>query len=92
MSDAKIRPSGQAGLSKDAPASSWRNKLLGVGVACMFVALFVGAAAKEAAGVVPRLLLLAGLLMLAISTVAGIIQSLASKLNRGKGTSIESPS
>jgi hypothetical protein len=58
----------------------------------MFVALFVGAAAKEAAGVVPRLLLLAGLLMLAISTVAGIIQSLASKLNRGKGTSIESPS
>jgi hypothetical protein len=56
------------------------------------VALFVGAAAKEAAGVIPKLFLLAGLLMLAISTVAGIVHSLASKLNRSKGTSSESPS
>lgn len=92
MSDAKIRPSGQAGMSKEAPAASWRNNLLGVGVVCMFVALFVGAAAKEAAGVIPKLFLLAGLLMLAISTVAGIVHSLASKLNRSKGTSSESPS
>lgn len=92
MSDTKISPSGQAGLSREAPAASWRSNLLGVGVVCMFVALFVGAAAKEAAGVIPKLLLLAGLLMIAISTVAGIIHFVASKLNRGKRTSIESPS
>ena len=92
MSDTKISPSGQAGLSREAPASSWRSNLLGVGAVCMVVALFVGMAAKEAAGVVPKLLLFVGLLMIAISTVAAIISSVASKLNRGKRTSIEPPS
>jgi hypothetical protein len=89
MSDTKISPSGQAGLSREAPASNWRRILGMAGMFCIMVGVFVGAASKEVGGVAAKLLATAGVLLIAISLVAAIINVVSSRLNRGKGTSVE---
>jgi len=92
MSDTKITPGDQAGMGKEAPASNWRNRLAIAGMFCIMVGVFVGAASKEVGGGAPKLLAIAGALLIAISLVAGIINLVSSRLNRGKGTAHESRS
>jgi len=92
MSDTKVTLGDQASTGKEASASNWRNTLAMAGMFCIMVGVFVGAASKEVGGVAPKVLAIAGALLIAISLVAGIINFVSSRLNRGKGTDLESRS
>jgi hypothetical protein len=92
MSDTKITLGNQAGTGKETPASKWRNTLAIAGMFCIMAGVFVGAASKEAGGVAAKFLAIAGALLIAISIVTAAINAVSSRLNRGKGTSVESRS
>lgn len=92
MPDTVMSPSGQDGPGKKAPASNWRTTLVGVGIFCIIGAVFVGAISKEAGGMAPKVLAIAGALLLAISIAWTLISSVLSKLNRGRWKSFASGS
>lgn len=73
-------------------APNWRNTLLGVGMFLIIIALFVGAATKEAGGVAPKLILTAGFGVMAVSILATIIKAVKSKMNGGDKKVVESRS
>ncbi|OGB91522.1 MAG: hypothetical protein A2Z31_02575 [candidate division NC10 bacterium RBG_16_65_8] len=75
--------SNQPEKGKEPTAPNWRNTLLGVGMFLIIIALFVGAATKEAGGVAPKLILTLGFGVMAVSIVATIVNSIKSKMNGG---------
>ena len=81
--DSDLKKVGDQKLSMD-----WRRVLLGWGFLTCLVSVFIGGVAKAA--IVPKLLCVAGLLMIAISAVALVADRLQSKSNAGKHRSAES--
>lgn len=75
--------SNQPEKSKESPTQNWRSTLLGVGMFLIIIALFVGAATKEAGGVAPKLILTLGFGVMAVSIVGTIVNSIKSKINGG---------
>ena len=83
MADIKIGIGDQEIQNKVAPRSGWRRVLLTTGFFCMLVALFIGAAMKEAGSAVPRFLAVGGLVMVAISAAASLFNWISLKTNGG---------
>jgi len=95
MSESKgpnLSLSDQQEKGKEPTAPNWRNTLLGVGMFLIIIALFVGAATKEAGGVAPKLILTLGFGVMAVSIVATIVNSIKSKLNSGNKRVVDSRS
>jgi hypothetical protein len=68
--------------NKPAPGSGWRHVLLTTGFFCMLVALFIGAAMKEAGSGVPRFFAIGGLSLITISAVGSLINWISLKGSR----------
>lgn len=78
--------------SKEPTTPNWRNTLLGAGMFLIIIALFVGAATKEAGGIAPKLILMAGFGVMAVSIIATIVNSIKSKMNGGAKRVVDSRS
>ena len=74
---------------KDASPPNWRSTLLGVGMFTIIVALFVGAASKDAAGLAPKIIGAIGLSMMVVAILANIAKSVLAKMNAGREASVE---
>jgi hypothetical protein len=57
----------------------WRRWTAGIGVALLFAALFVSAGAKGALGDLPKYVAFAGVMLLAVSGIAGVINWMSCK-------------
>ena len=90
MSNTKIHPGDKPPPAMQARAPSWRSSLVGIGVVCTIGAMFVGAASKGAAGPLPRVLAIAGVLLVAAAVAMKIMAGVSTTLNRRKGTNIQS--
>ncbi len=66
-----------------APKSKWRNALMAGGFFCFLIALFVGAAMKEAAGRAPMYLALLAIALILVSAIASLINWISLKGSRG---------
>jgi len=86
MSDTKVVLGDPAPAQKETPPMNWRNKLSILGMFCILVGVFIGAASKEAAGAAPKFLGIAGGVLIAISIVAAVINAVSSRLISGKGS------
>ncbi len=67
------------GTSSPAVEMSWRRTLAGIGVFLLFVSLFAAAGAKGALGRLPLDVAVVAILILGISAVAGVLNSISSK-------------
>ena len=82
MADIKAGIRDEETPSKVARGSGWLHVLLTTGFFCMLVALFVGAAMKEAGSGVPRFFAIGGLLLITISAVGSLINWISLKGSR----------
>jgi hypothetical protein len=78
--------------SNEPTTPSWRNTLLGAGMFLIIIALFVGAATKEAGGMAPKIILTAGLGVMAVSIIATIVNSIKTRMSGGPKTIVDSRS
>lgn len=83
MAEVKTGLGGQQGLRKAAPGSRWRNAFMATGFFCLLVSLFLGATMKEAAGVLPKFIFLAGIVLIAISGIGALIGRISHKGSGG---------
>lgn len=66
---------------------AWPRVLLGIGTVLLLVALGVGAGLKQAGGMAPKLIGLAGVSLMAIAMMANLVVFLTGKLkNTGKAS------
>ena len=90
MSDNQITLGDQPKGSKEAPASDWRRILGMVGFVCIMAGVVIGAVSRG--GAAAKLLGLGGIVVIAISIAASIINQMSSKLNRGKTAGVDQQS
>jgi len=69
---------------------AWPRVLLGIGTVLLLVALGVGAGLKQAGGMAPKLIGLAGVSLMAIAMMANLVVFLTKKLKGGRNASARS--
>jgi hypothetical protein len=79
MSESKLVGGETEATPDTAAGMSWPRRLAGIGFCLLFVGVIVGAASKSVSGAVPKLLALAGVAVIAIGAIWGIIVFVCAK-------------